>query len=401
MKNLLLATLIILCGYQVMSQSNKPFNVYWNEGLKAESKTGDIKIKIGGRLQTDAMFISQNDSLNNHFDAQNGVEFRRARIYTSGTIYSNIKFKFQMDFAGGVAIIKDAYIQLTKLPGVGNLRVGNFKEPSGLAMLTSSKFITFMERPLGNAFDNDRNIGAMIFNQHFDKRFSWYAGYFYPTDNSGKYQGDKYNLVFRVVGLPLYNIDHGYKVLHLGISYAYQFYDNTDIKFDVRPEAHLAPKYLNLNIDEANNTADIVGELLFIYNSFALEGGFAKINLIPGANSTYDESLYDFYAYNGSISWFITGEHKNYVKSKTVFDKVVPKKNFGQDGGSGAFELALRYSSINLNNADLNGGKISDITGGLNWYLNPATKIAFNYIYSDVKNLGKANIFQMRFQLVF
>ena len=56
---------------------------------------------------------------------------------------------------------------------------------------------------------------------------------------------------------------------------------------------------------------------------------------------------------------------------------------------------------MNLDNADLNGGVMSDITGGINWYLNPATRVMFNYVYSDVKNIGKANIFQMRFQIAF
>jgi len=44
---------------------------------------------------------------------------------------------------------------------------------------------------------------------------------------------------------------------------------------------------------------------------------------------------------------------------------------------------------------------MSNVTAGINWYINPATKIAFNYVYTDVKNLGKANIFQMRFQVAF
>lgn len=400
-RNLALLLTLIFFGYQSYSQSDKNFKVYWSDGLKAESNDGKTKIKIGGRLQTDVMFINQDDSLDKYFDAKNGVEFRRARIYTSGTIYKNIKFKFQMDFAGGNAVIKDAYIQITKIPVVGNLRIGNFKEPSGLAMLTSSKYITFMERPLGNAFDNDRNIGGMLFNQHFDKRLSWYAGYFYPTDNSGKYLGNKYNLVFRLTGLPMYNVDDGYKVLHLGVSYAYQYQDNSESKYSIRPEAHLAPKYLTLNIDKASNTRDIVGEFLFIMNSVAVEAGYIMANLKPGPSSTLTNSSYKAFAYNGTISWFITGEHKNYVKSKTVFDKVKPKKNFGSEGGIGAFEVALRYSSLNLDDADMQGGQISDITGGLNWYLNPATRVMFNYIYSDVKNLGKSNIFQMRFQIVF
>jgi phosphate-selective porin OprO/OprP len=63
--------------------------------------------------------------------------------------------------------------------------------------------------------------------------------------------------------------------------------------------------------------------------------------------------------------------------------------------------VAVRYSSINLNDNDMDGGQMNNFTAGLNWYLNPATKFAFNYIYSDVKSLGKSNIFQMRFQITF
>jgi len=48
--------------------------------------------------------------------------------------------------------------------------------------------------------------------------------------------------------------------------------------------------------------------------------------------------------------------------------------------------LSLRYSYINLDNADLTDGIMSNITAGINWYLNPATKVVFNYIYTDIKN---------------
>ncbi len=402
MKYIFLLVVLILTGDQIFGQTNKDFNVYWNNGLKAYSKDGDFKIKMGGRIQADIMFIRQDDSLNNLFDAHNGVEFRRARIYTSGTIYKNVKFKFQMDFAGGTAVIKDAYLQLAKIPVVGNIRVGNFKEPFGLSMLTSSKNITFMERPLANAFDNDRNLGMMLFNQHLNKRLSWFAGYFYPTDNSGKYQGNKYNLDFRLTGLPIYDVESGYKVLHLGSSYAYQYHDDTEVDFKLRPEAHLAPKYLNLKIDNVTSINEFNAEFLLIYNSFSVEAEYTSSTVMPSSTiSSLTNSSYKFYAYYASVSWFITGEHKNYVKSKTFFDRVAPKNNLGKDGGFGAFELALRYSYVDLDNADLNGGVMSDITTGLNWYLNPATKVMMNYVYSNVKNLGKANIFQMRFQIAF
>ena len=400
MSRIFITFILFIFGYNLVAQDNN-FNVYWDNALKAESADANFKIKMGGRIQYDLMWIDQDDSLDNHFDAHNGAEFRRARIYTSGILYKNIKFKFQMDFAGGKAVIKDAYIQFTKIPAVGNLKVGNFKEPFGLSMLTSSKYITEMERPLANAFDNDRNLGFMLFNQHFSKRLSWFAGYFCPTNNSGKYLGNKYNLVFRLTGLPIYNIDEGYKVLHLGASFAHQYHDNTEVIIQLRPEAHLAPKYLNLSADNVANINDFNGEFLLILNSFSLESEYTISYLTPSSSSTLTNTSYKFFAYYGTLSWFLTGEHKNYVKSKTTFDRLSPKKNLGQDGGFGAIELSLRYSYVNLDDHDLAGGIMSNITGGINWYLNPATKVAFNYVYADVKNLGKANIFQMRFQIAF
>lgn len=386
---------------QLFSQNNKDFKVYWENGLKIDSRKGNTKIKMGGRIQYDLMWIQEDDSLKKHFDALNGAEFRRARIYTSGTIYNNIKFKFQLDFASGIVVIKDAYIQLTKIPAIGNIRVGNFKEPFGLSMITSSNYITEIERPLANAFDNDRNLGLMLFNQHFKKRLSWFAGYFYPSGNLGKYQGNQYHLVFRLTGLPIYKVDNEYKVLHLGASFAHQYHDNSEVSYHIRPEAHLAPKYLNLKIDNVGYINDFNGEFLLILNTLSLESEYTVSNVKPSSSSTLSKSSYKFFAYYGTLSWFITGEHKNYVLSKTTFDRVTPKKNLGQDGGFGAIELSFQYSHINFNDADLTGGIMNNITTGINWYLNPAVKVAFNYVYSDVKNIGKGNIFQMRFQIAF
>ena len=47
--------------------------------------------------------------------------------------------------------LKDAYITITKIPGIGNLQFGHFKEPIGLELLTSSKYISIMERGLTNS----------------------------------------------------------------------------------------------------------------------------------------------------------------------------------------------------------------------------------------------------------
>ncbi|RLD32061.1 MAG: hypothetical protein DRI72_07795 [Bacteroidetes bacterium] len=397
---ILLIALLFFFIFNVDAQDTPHFKTYWKNALHVESIDGDFKIKMGGRIQYDVMFIKEDDTLHNRFDGKNGVEIRRARLYTSGTLFGNVKFKFQVDFAPAKVVIKDAYLMLTKIPVVGNFQAGNFKQPFGMEMLTSSKYMTEMERPLANQFDHDRDLGFMLFNQHLDKRISWYAGYFVPSDNLGKYLGNKYQITGRVSGLPLYITDNGYKILSIDIAYSYHYEDNDQLVFRVRPEAHLAPKYLTLDVDAINNSHQGNAGLLFVLGSFAFQTEYTFAIAHPSAISVLDRGRYYLDAFYGTISWFITGEHKNFSRKKTAFDRVDPKKNLGK-GGVGAFELSLRYSSIDFNDYDFQAGVMSDITAGLNWYLNPAVRYTLNYIYADVKDLGRSHIFQMRFQVAF
>ena len=119
------------------------------------AQNSDKEIKFGGRIMYD-MAVWGAEEMDN-----TGQEFRRVRFFSSGTMYSNINYKLQLEFAGGKIAFKDVFIELNKLPIKGNLRVGHFKEPLRLEALTSSKYITFMERGLPIAFAPDRNTGAM------------------------------------------------------------------------------------------------------------------------------------------------------------------------------------------------------------------------------------------------
>jgi phosphate-selective porin OprO/OprP len=63
---------------------------------------------------------------------------------------------------------------------------------------------------------------------------------------------------------------------------------------------------------------------------------------------------------------------------------------------------------LNLNDKGINGGKETNFTFGVNWYLNEKTRFMFNYIHATVKDRadptvdkGKADIIQARFQISF
>ena len=70
-------------------------------------------------------------------------------------------------------------------------------------------------------------------------------------------------------------------------------------------------------------------------------------------------------------------------------------------GGSGAWEIAFRYSSADLTDAGIAGGEEDNITVGVNWYPNPATRLMINYVMADVDGVGDGDFILVRWQVDF
>ena len=72
----------------------------------------------------------------------------------------------------------------------------------------------------------------------------------------------------------------------------------------------------------------------------------------------------------------------NRFKPKEIFNW---KKNWSKGKGTGALQLAARYSELDLNDrsAGINGGEQKSLTLGLNWELNPMSRIMYNYVHAD------------------
>jgi len=64
----------------------------WKNGLGFSTADGKNKISLGGRLQIDTGFFSEEDGVDAEED---GVRMRRARIALSGLINGNVEFKTQ------------------------------------------------------------------------------------------------------------------------------------------------------------------------------------------------------------------------------------------------------------------------------------------------------------------
>ncbi|MEE9269056.1 MAG: porin [Candidatus Krumholzibacteria bacterium] len=368
----------------------------WDKGLRFQSEDGSFKLKIGGRIQNDWAFFNQEDAHEAAFgNWQDGTEFRRTRLRISGTVYDNVIFKAQYDWAGGETSLKDMYIGIDDIPGVGKVIAGRQYEPFGLETITSDNYITFMERSVTAALVPDRQGGILAQRTFAGKRVTAAAGIFRDTNDGGEGSGDgSYAGTARVTALPWH--EEGRGLLHIGAAYSYRS-PSGDIEYESKPEAHLGSTSIETGAI-APEAVSLVGvEAALIAGPVSVQG--EAILAAVDDDVTGDP---EFFAYYGYGSFFITGESRGYKTSSGKFDRVEPRKNFREDGtGSGAVELAVRVAVLDLNAAPVLGGEMTDITLGVNWYLNPNTRVMVNYIRSDVDNIGVANVVQTRFQIDF
>ena len=370
--------------------------VYFKNGLKMVSPDKKFQYQIGGRIQTDVAFYASGGRSADR--PQNGAEFRRARLFAAGILYRRIQFKAQYDFTGQTSF-KDVYAGLLHLPGVGNLKVGHFKEPFSLEDLTSSKYDIFLEDSLMNALIPGRNLGLAIHDSVFEGRATWAIGVFRQTgENPPRIQSDDgYNVTLRLTGVPWMR-DEGNRLVHLGFAYSHSTPSESTFQFDSRPESNLAENFLDTGDFSAENANRFGFEAAVVWGAFHAAGEYTLLAVErPSGLSGVD--LHGGYV---SAGYFLTGERRPYKGG--VFRRVVPRNNVFE-GGIGAWELAVRYSALDLNDEAVAGGEEDNVTAGVNWYLNPHVRALFQYVHADIEaagtNPGPLHIFQFRFQIDF
>lgn len=364
----------------------------WSNGHKIE-KGKQFKLKFGGRIQADYQFASGDDALGAG-NFEDGFEFRRARLFFSGTIYDKVEFKAQYDFTGQDVDMKDVWIGLKQ--SWGKVKFGHFKEPFSLEELTSSKYLAFLERSLPNAFAPGRNSGIGF--EGGDDKFNWGFGYFYEAGDDGvSIDEDQTNITGRVVFRPVYE-DQGKRLFHIGLGVTQKDLPTGGrFRFRARPEAHLTGRLVNTDRFDADSALIYGLELAGVNDRFWFAGEYITNDV--DAPAFGDPSFDSYYVQAG---YYLTqGDYRRYKTSSGAFDRQKPSSVWDKSGGTGAWELALRFSSIDLTDGAIAGGEEDNITVGVNWYLNPATRLMFNYVMADVDGVGDGDFILVRWQVDF
>ncbi len=410
------------------------FKATWENGVWFRSGDGRFAFHPGGRLQADWGWARapgiESDNPNFGQGAgkplrlRDGEEFRTIRLWGEGTMFRYIQYKLELDFAADKVVLKDAFLRMTDVPAVGNVTVGQFKEPFSLEQLSSDTSLTFLERSLADTLVPARNPGFMVSGAFLGpkkaERMTYAVGLFRQEGigDTGVEDGTAVNSdrgyagTARLTGLPYFE-NGGEKLIHLGIAYSIRgTNDDTSLRYRARPEAHFLPyRFVDTGALSHVEHVQLLGaEAAAVFGPASIQGEYVASLLdfdtrTASATSSTDNSTFRAFYVQGS--YFVTpGDRRNYNTACGAFNTMRPKKNFREDGGWGAVELATRFSYLDVDDDGLGAarGELRDWTMGVNWYLNPNVRVSANYILAlphRVDTDRPACIYLMRFQLDF
>lgn len=393
---------------------------------KAAKKTLP-SITINGVFQADAGWVQQDQASRQKYgDIQDGADFRRARLSAKGSVTETTNYFFQMDFGFfGRPTFTDLWVEQTQVPLLGNVRIGQWKQPFSLEVVSSFRYTTFMERSsLFQAFTPFRHMGIGFYDHTEELDATWAASVFRSgQDQFGGTLADNggWGTAERLTMLPMWE-ENGTRYLHVGAGHFFNSPSDDTINFRTIPEFYVGangPGAVGTSGQAvpggANGTPFFVSTGNLNLTSYNVLGG--ELLWVEGPVSLQSEAMVTMCDYRGQacalpgvyaqVGWFLTGEHRPYDRKQGAIDRVIPQENFGYNsaGGIGAWELASRFSCLDLSDNGIQGGRLTDWTAGVNWYWNPYTKLVFNYVHSVASvpsyDQSQTDMFGLRAQVDF
>jgi phosphate-selective porin OprO/OprP len=381
------------------SEGRKALKLRWSAGLHVTGEWEYLHVKLGGDLQNDTAGYVSTESADQFLGTEinDGVEWRRARLYAEGRLLRTLEFKLRYDFtAGNPPNLKDAYFSLVNLPlPTAGLTVGRFKAPLGLDGYTGADDLVFMERSLmTEAFLPSRNTGFMLHGDSPRKRVRWSFAVLQPeAEDVGLSSTDDLGWSARFS----WAFTKGKRrttLVHLGADFWRRNVSNT-IQVAARPESHLAPYFVDTGDIAAEHSDVTILEAAVQPGGVTIESGFGLARISSTGRDTVD-----FHGFYAQASWFLTGEKRPYRTDRGTFARPYPKRSV-RDRGTGALEVAFRFSRVVLDDGAVAGGTLDDWSAAFSWYPTYHLRLMLNAILANPGGAKPVGVFQMRMQVAY
>jgi phosphate-selective porin OprO/OprP len=274
-----------------------------------------------------------------------------------------------------------------KFNGFTYVRVGQYKQPNSLEELSSTKNNDFIAKAMTTNLQGvARRVGIAAGTGAENWSITGSAFTRELSRNLG--EGNGYGV--RGTFAPI--LEPG-SYLHLGLSLVdYEARDpgsapgTTPVfdgdhraRFRVRPDADLAAVRLvdSGQFTDADRIRTLGAEAAWVHGPFKLQSEYMRTNV---GRSAHDD--FDFDSWYVSGVWNITGETWTYKDGVVV-------TGLPSEPASGMWQVGLRYDRVNLNDGSFTapstvsgvlGGKESNWTVGVNWYLRSNFKLSANYV---------------------
>jgi phosphate-selective porin OprO/OprP len=364
----------------------------WKGAPLFEDKEAGWSFKPRGRIQYDAGYVSNpHDNIITRNLGFN-TRARRIRLGAEGTIPGGFGYKFEMDFANATTGFGDVILTYAPKGKPWNLSIGNHETLNGLEQISSSRFISFLERSAFNdAFINTRRIGISggLVNKAGDMRIN--AGLFAAHSIDGGLDNDGWIGAARAVYSPLM----GSNQLHFGANFQHrQFQTNAGstasnsvgapstnqiARYRARPFSQTTDVRFVDTGNFAAKSDNIFGlEAAGIFKSLHVvaEGQYLKSNAF-GRGDTFDgDDALDFFPtatmlvpsgdpsfWGGYLEagYFLTGETRGYKNG--TWDRTKVLKPFSKDGW-GALQVNARLDYLDLDSKKLRNGFTNNFATG-------------------------------------
>src|SRR3984893_5121704 len=386
-----------------------------------------------------------------------GVNLRRARIGVIGKFMGDWNYALIYDFGGssdgfagtasvgGAAVgflpggalsgVENAYLSYTGFKPFGGtlaLEGGVMDLPYTLDEAFSSNDMPFMERASSGIIAT--NIAAGDFRSTAGAR--WYSDRFWAgAYATGPATGaihsassvnppgttEQYGAVARAAGHIVSGKDYS---LHIGgeaewlLQPPHNLIANTQtLTLSDRPELRIDPTTLVSTGALAGVSGAQVysAEAAGTYGPLFFQGEYYWYNVDRNAFAPLPSLK--FQGGYAEAAYVLTGETRPYNPGSASYGGIAPANPFSLNGGGwGAWEIAGRFSAIDLNDRLANpngiaGGRQTIYTLALNWYVNRNVRFMFDYLHGTVAkqisatNFGDAgakfDAFAMRSQVAF